>query len=363
MSRKGKKKKILKILVVIILCLVLAALFLFKTQTGRRILYRLAAHVIHTQVQKTKDMDQNKDTKAVNTKPQPKDAKLADIGSGQYPVRKDKHVLNFLLIGIEEIGGARNTDSMMIASLNTEKKTIKLTSLMRDSYVDIPGYRRNKLNSSYGRGGIKLLVDTIEKNYKISLNGYASVNFDDFDKMIDLLGGVKIKLTRVEANYLNTTNYISNPRYRHVVEGVNLLNGNQALGYCRVRHVPTLGNVPDDYGRTLRQRRVLNKIFEKFKSYNALKQIKIADQGLNYITTDLSEDTIALLIEEVMENKISKIHQYRLPVEGAFTSPKIYEGITYPLVYDWNKNIEKLFMFLYGDTQAEAQQHLVELQQ
>ncbi|BCN29219.1 LCP family protein [Anaeromicropila herbilytica] len=357
MKKKRKRKiKILKSMGIILAVFALVAVFLTETSPGRKIIYKLAAHYIHSQVKV-------EDNHKVGSSKQLPVSNLNDIGSGQYPVRHDKDVINILLIGIEEIGGARNTDSMIIASLNTKKNTIKLVSLMRDSYVEIPGYMNNKLNSAYPKGGINLLVDTIEKNYKIGINGYASVNFNDFANIVDLIGGVKVELTKVEADYLNRTNYVSNRKYRNVREGVNILNGNQALGYCRVRHVPTLGNVADDFGRTLRQRRVINQIFKKCTAYDPIKLIGVTKEGLGYITTDLSEDTIERFLEEGIENKINNLDTFRLPVDGAFEGPRKYLNVTYPLVYDWNENIKKLFMYLYGDTETEATNHLAELQQ
>lgn len=96
------------------------------------------------------------------------------------------------------------------------------------------------------------MVDTIEKNYKVQIDGYVSVDFKSFEKIVDLLGGVTIELGKEEAQYLNKTNYISQKKNRNVKKGVNHLNGNQVMGYVRVRKVKTLGGVNNDYGRIVR---------------------------------------------------------------------------------------------------------------
>ena len=83
----------------------------------------------------------------------------SDDDSQIATVQQQDYVTNYLIFGIEEIKGASNTDSMMIATVNTKDNTIKLTSLLRDSYVEIPGYKSNKLNSAYAHGGARLLVD------------------------------------------------------------------------------------------------------------------------------------------------------------------------------------------------------------
>lgn len=360
-QRKRKKKKklrFLRILLIILSILTVLTAVLFGTRTGRRIIYRIAANLIHSELNKN---DQNeKEPVSVSIK-EDGTVSLEDIGSGNYRVRKEEEVMNFLLFGLEEIKGAKNTDSMMIVSLDKKEKKIKMTSLMRDSYVEIPGHGSNKLNSAYPKGGLALMVDTIEHNFKVGLSGYGSVNFEAFEKIIDQLGGVEIELSQKEADYLNSTNYISNKKYRNVKAGGNKLNGNQALGYCRVRKVPTIEGVGDDYGRTLRQRKVLNEIFDKYKSANIFQLIQVTKQCLGYITTDLSEEVIAMLLEEMVENKITILEQFRLPIDNAFESPVKYEGIGYPLLYDWDTNLKEFFMFLYGDTQEEAARELEQL--
>lgn len=356
----GNKRKLIKVTGLVLLLIALSGFLFICTQQGRIILYRIAAHIIHTKVNELGDNEEIDDHDLGSTE---ENLDFNDIGSGKYPVRREDYIKNFLILGIEEIYGAKNTDSMMIVSLDTKNNDIKLTSLMRDSYVDIPGHKKNKLNAAYAKGGISLLADTIEKNYKINIDGYASVNFKSFEKVIDILGGVEVKLSEEEAEYLNTTNYISNPKYRTVKAGSNILNGNQALGYCRIRHVNTIDNEADDYGRTTRQRQVLQQVFKKCKSYNILNVIKIADQCMDYVTSDLSENTIEYLIQMIMENNIKTIQTFRLPVKDGFDDPKVYEGVTYPLVYDWDENIMQLFIFLYGDTEEEAMESLQELKE
>lgn len=332
-KRRRRRHRILKRL--LILVLILAAFFglLFGTKTGRRVFYQIAGSYIYKSLQHedgTADTVQNDESAEI-------------IG------RQEEYVLNYLIFGIEEIEGARNTDSMMIASINSKDDTIKLTSLMRDSYVDIPGWKSTKLNAAYAHGGVDLLMKTIESNYKIHLDGYAYVNFESFEKIVDSVDGIDIKLGKVEARYLNRTNYISNPEYRNVKAGVNTLNGNQALGYSRVRKVETLGGANNDYGRTLRHRRIMNAFFKKFKSLSIFKQFFVAKECMGYVTTNLTEEQITQAIEVIMENKINNLKTIRIPADGMFDAPTEYQGVTYPIVLDWDKNIDKMYQFIYGD--------------
>lgn len=343
---KKKKHTGLKIFIGILTVIILSTCFLIFTKPGNRLITKLLANYISTTVNKD-----NPDTPDVN---EAETVTEYDWNTGEIVGRKEDYVTNILLIGIEELFGGKNTDTMMIASINTRDNTVQLSSLMRDSYVSIPNWKSTKLNAAYAHGGIELLRNTIEQNYKIHLDGYATVNFESFEKIIDQLGGVEIQLGAKEANYLNKTNYISNKAYRNVKEGINVLNGNQALGYCRIRKVPTYDGVNNDFGRTLRQRRVLNAIFEKYKNQNIVKLINTTNTCLGYVTTNLSKGQIEELLNALLEVKMSTIQMKSIPIDGTYESPKKYESTTWPILLDWDANILDLYQSIYGDTEEEA---------
>ncbi|MFT4146366.1 MAG: LCP family protein [Mobilitalea sp.] len=260
---------------------------------------------------------------------------------------------NILLLGVEEFEGARNTDAIIIASINTKDNTLKLTSLMRDLYVEIQGYENNKLNSVYAKGGIDLLYNTIESNFGIRIDGYVMVNYSALENIVDQLDGIEIKLTKGEAKYLNTKNYISDPANRNVVEGTQTLNGNQVLGYCRIRYVST-GNESDDFGRTQRHRVVLNSIFNKIKELNLIEMATFMYEMLEDtdITTDISQKDFNQYVEEAI-NIITKIQisEYRIPSNGTFENKKIKIGSLKRAVLvpnDWNVIREDIRTFIYG---------------
>lgn len=342
-SKKGKKKKgrILKFIALTLLAILLLLILLVGTKPGRSLLYKLASKFVYSNVQHD-ETDKSVKENAGKRKP-------------SENVVSEDYVYNYLIFGIEEIGGAKNTDAMMIGSINTRDGKIKLTSLLRDSYVEIPGYKMNKLNSAYSRGGVNLLIETIEKNYKIQIDGYASVNFQAFENLVDLLGGVEIELGKEEASYLNKTNYISKKSNRNVKPGVNKMNGNQVMGYVRVRKVKTLGGAHSDYGRVIRQQRALSAIFDSFMSYgNLFKILPISTEALGYVTTDLNQKQIEKMMEAVIENKVRKIDTFRIPVDGLFEAPKKHNGIGYPILLDWDANRLELFQFIYGYNEEEA---------
>lgn len=344
-NKKPKKKNnVLKILSIITAVAVLFLVFLVFTKPGRKLVYNAASNYVFSQ------LDYDEDESFFN--------EAGEFLPSSDAGREEDYITNYLIFGIEEIGGARNTDSMIIASINSKEKVISITSLMRDSYVDIPGYKKTKLNAAYGKGGIKLLIDTIEENFFIHIDGYASVNFSAFESLIDKLGGVDIEISQKEADYLNTTNYISVKSNRTLKAGINHMNGNQALGYCRVRKVATIEGVNNDHGRTLRQRKVLTALFDKFKDQSLRSMMDTVNSCLSYVKTNATQKQISSAIESVVENKITNITSLRIPFDGMYEAPKKYEGVTYPLVLDMDANIIEFFKEVYGDTEEEAKQML-----
>lgn len=362
-KRKKLKKSILKAVGATAAVLLLSIVFLVGTKTGRKIIYRIAGDFIHDNVDVvdgiTDDRDDvqnypHKDSDFNRANNEQNKQAVQAMASEKIIPRSEEYVSNFLIFGIEEIEGAKNTDAILIASINTKDDTIKLTSLLRDTLVKIPGHNSNKLNAVYSLGGASLLVETIEQNYRVKIDGYAFINFEAFESLVNLLGGVPIQLGEQEAKYLNTTNYISNKAYRNVVPGWNTLNGNQALGYVRVRRVPTLGGANDDYGRTLRQRRVMSAIFNQYKGKNLFDLLSVTQKCLGYVKTDVTQKQIELMLEDVVENMISSLDTFRVPVNGMFDDPSSYDGVSSPLVLDWDSNIKELHKFIFLDEEANT---------
>lgn len=363
---KKKKKRILKTIGIVFVGLLVIFALIIGTKGGRKIIYKFVSEFIYNNVESAEvvpdeqpviingnndDIDDFQETTQ-------DEKELAIIPEVVLVPREENYVSNYLIFGIEEFEGAKNADTIMIASINTKDDTIKLTSLLRDSYVKIPGHSLNKLNSVYAMGGAKALVETIEQNYLIKINGYASVNFDSFEKIVNYLGGISIRLGEEEAHYLNTTNYISIKSNRNVNDGINNLNGNQVLGYSRVRRCVTLGGANDDYGRTVRQQRVLTAIFDKYKSQSLYEFFRITKDCLGFVTTDLDINQIEKVITDIVENKITTLQTLRIPVNGTFDDPKMYNGLHDPLILDWDANRKKLYSYIFLDMEEVAETDL-----
>lgn len=267
----------------------------------------------------------------------------------QDEVRQENEVINILLLGEEALGsggGRGRTDMMMIATMNTKEKTFKLTSLMRDMLVQIPDYKDNKLNTAYEIGGIQLLYKTMEVNFDLKVDGYVLVGFDDFEDIINKLGGVEITLTPEEARYLNNTNYITKPEYRNVRAGTQILNGNQALGYCRVRYVSTSDKQLNDFGRTSRQRAVLNAIFNQYKTKSLPELALILNDILPFITTDIKKDQFESYLKTAMSMGLSEVQNMRIPADNTFEEGYVRKMSV--LIPDLQENTRILHEFIFG---------------
>lgn len=253
------------------------------------------------------------------------DTVLENVDLDGIKVNSDDDIVNILVIGndkrTEKSGFSSNglTDTMIIATMDMKHKTLKTTSLMRDLYVDIPGYGYNKLNAANSFGGIELLYKTIAKNFNIELDGYVNIGFDAFVDVIDAVGGVEAELTESEAEYLNTTNYIRKKKYRNVKVGKQTLNGHQALGYCRIRKKGvTVNGLANDYGRTWRQRTILNGVFDKVKTMPYTEWVKIANKVLKHIKTDLSNKKIISYATDGLMMGTTQIYQLQIPLNGYY---------------------------------------------
>lgn len=306
--KKKKKGKALKILGIIGILLLLFVAWVVFTPSGQRFAVSIIAKYIDGNIGRDEIPTPGAGT-PIPTRFVPE----------QTNHRAEEYVKNFLIFGIEDVKGARNTDTIMLASVNTKDDTIKLTSILRDTYVEIPGHNPNKLNSVYAVGGIDMMKYVISKTFDVEISGYAYVYFDSFESIIDEIGGIDIELGSEEAAYLNKEGYITNPANRGSLKaGWNHMNGNQVVGYCRVRYVKTLGGANNDFGRTVRQRRVLTAIFNQYKSLSVFDMIPVMTKCLGYVKTDLNSTQITDLLYDIVNNGITKIEEFRVPVDGYY---------------------------------------------
>ena len=252
---------------------------------------------------------------------------------GQFDVPSSDAVYNVLLIGSDrrDTSWYGNSDSMILASVNENTKTIHLTSFMRDLYAVIPGFGAQKLNAAYAHGAGPLLVQTIEENFKIDIDNYASVDFNSMATIIDMIGGINLDIYQEEADYLNKSLGTS------FSAGNVHMNGDEAVAYSRIRYVGKY-----DYERTSRQRRVLEQIFLQAQSMSLTELNNFINAVLPYITHNLSETDLLAKITKAPEWIQYELVMDRVPYDD------LYTNMGEQLVPDYPATIERLHNNIYG---------------
>lgn len=273
----------------------------------------------------------------------------------------DADVINVLLVGSDHgaiKGDHGRSDSIMIGTANLKTKELKLTSLMRDMYVKIPGHGHDKLNAAYAYGGVNLLYQTIAKNFGIKIDHYCVVDFSTFEKVINKVDGVEITLEEKEAEYLNSTNYISKKKYRNVKAGKQTLNGNQALGYARIRYVVSKKYGDGDFGRTGRQRAVMQAALNKVLEQNPVTIANIALDALNDVSTDMSAKYLKSLVLKVAQMGTTEIDQLRVPLESTYKMGRAQNNMfVFFINFDANKAALEYFLFNKGTEEDWAKEY------
>lgn len=264
----------------------------------------------------------------------------------------EKGVTNILLIGNDsrENGEDGRSDAMILLSISSETDTIFITSLLRDMYVDIPGYGGNRLNAAYSYGGAELLMETVEANFDIEVNRYVRVNFEAFANLVDAVGGIELELTAEEIRYVNGylveyNQLLGRPQGTDnmdtSISGLVHLNGPQALAYTRNRYLGT------DFGRTERQRKVLTAIIQKAPTALLTNGSELLDGLLPNLSTNLTQKecwNLSLMAGKLLTHEIVSDS---IPQSGTYKNATI-RGMSV-LEVDFEANIEYLKEKLYGE--------------
>lgn len=242
-------------------------------------------------------------------------------------------VYNILLLGNDSRADTINerTDVMLLVSINTTTEDIMLTSFLRDIYLYIPGYFSHRLNTANALAGPDLTVATIEQNFGIDIDSYAQVNFYAFVDIIDTLGGVDLYLTGAEARVVGCG----------YDEGTYHLDGAQALSYCRIRKLDS------DFGRTARQRKLLEALWEDLKDSSATQAYSIMTSVLPEVTTNLTQADCLNLLAIATQISDYDLYSTSIPIDGAYSFAMI-SGMSV-LKLNFSENIDYLRYFIYDE--------------
>ena len=257
--------------------------------------------------------------------------------------------VNILLIGQDAREGQeqQRSDSMMLLTINKSNGTVILTSLMRDMYVDIPGYNANRINAAYSYGGVDLLDETIQQDFGITIDGNAMVDLEGFAEAMAGVAPLDIELTQEEADYMNANPAIGTANDEaaadanwNLTAGMNSLTAEQVLCYSRMRHV---GN--SDWDRTARQRIVMQTALNKVKHGHLIGGYKMASNAAPYITTDMNTMMMIQMAFALTANK--EMQSYLIPVAGTYSDQNI-DGMAV-LVPDMDANRSYLQQYMSGE--------------
>lgn len=262
-----------------------------------------------------------------------------DSASTGEPQKNPPDIKNIALIGVDKKNpdGSQRSDSVMIASIDKEHKKIKLTSIMRDTYVAVENDQfavngHTRMGHTYQDGGPEMTIKTINTNFKMDITDYIKVDFDGLMDIVDAIGGVKITIKDYEVSEMTAVG-ITKP-------GVYNLSGKQALAYSRIRHS---GN--KDYERTERQREVLQVMFTKMTSLSPTAFASTAQKLFPYVETSLSSSDVLNMGMDVLTSGIRKFEQSRVPFDGMVKETTVDK--LYYLTFDTDATVQKLHQFIY----------------
>ncbi|GIN73935.1 transcriptional regulator [Bacillus sp. J14TS2] len=252
--------------------------------------------------------------------------------------------INFLVLGIDSRGEANSrTDTIMLVNYRPEDRTLKLISIMRDSYVQIPGHKYNfdKINNAYFLGGEELLKKTIQNNFGLDVDHTVTVDFQGFVSVMDTLipEGINVHVDQAVIDDMDLK----------MAAGENSLHGEDLLKYVRFRH-----DERSDFGRVERQQEILldviAKVNEKMNSFTGMTKIpQLVHDTIKNVETDLGPQEIITLSSMVFSQPIEQIETMRIPVKDGFTN-QTYGHAGAVLKLDFLKNQEAMQKFLSEPT-------------
>ena len=274
----------------------------------------------------------------------PSDVTVNTIPSQPAGSLQTEGIINIMLIGEDRRPGQgrQRSDSMILCSFNTKTNTITMISFLRDTYIpQIPGFKAEKLNAAYAKGGVNMLDQTMAAYFGVHVDANIAVQFDGFKGIIDMLGVVDIELTKKEVNHLNQNADIYGNSWNLKV-GMNHLNGEQALAYSRIRKIDM------DAMRAQRQRKVLTALINAYKSKPVGEMLTLASDILKtgFVQTDMTSSEVLSYVSQLFPMlATATINSQQIPAEGTYSSVNV-GNVTATKVCDFEVNrkiLEKIF--------------------
>ena len=250
------------------------------------------------------------------------------------------------------------SDSIMVITVDAVHKDIKIISIMRDSLVRVEGHGYQKVNAAYMLGGAQLAIKTLNQNYDLAITDYATVDFMSMASIIEAVGGIEADLSKSEVKYANKVIFEmvwsrgASPDYIEEA-GPQTLNGVQAVAYARIRMAATASGENNDYGRTERQRYVMEQLFQKALDLPVSKYPMLIRTLLPCMETSLNYDDIFYLAGLLTETGLS-FKDARIPMDGTIIDDDLRpKGLGSCVYYDLDYAAEMMNAFIYEDMTFE----------
>ena len=284
-------------------------------------------------------------------------------------------IKNIALFGIDTRDGksfSGNSDTIMILSVNTKVNKIKMVSVMRDSLVPIVDkndknkkYKSNKINYAYGKGGPAMAINTLNSNFGLDIEDYVTVNFFGMEKIIEAMGGIEVPVTEDEmAPKKSAPKGMLNQCIQEQADkdgtaavlvksaGTQVLNGRQTVAWARIRKAKNYWGHNDDFGRTERQRYVMQKLFETAKTLPWSKYISLIDALLPCTETSLTNNEILSLAKVLTVGGIS-MESARIPTDKMIINADYRAPGASTVYYNIEDAKELIHAFIFDDVPAE----------
>lgn len=337
---------VVAVILVLILALVIAAVSYYNSmldlvqRPGEVSMPSMSDEEIEAMLNNTVGLENTEATTEATTVPT---TEATEPYQGQSP---EEYITNIMLVGqASRVGESyRLADTMILCSINRKDKTLTLTSFQRDLRVVIPAYADhtqgfNRINNIYHlgsywtgevSGSMEMLALAMDQNFGIKVDNTVEVDFEMFEKVVNLLGGVDMEVTQAEINYLQK-NY---DYFDGFTEGVNHLDGYQALCYARIRKIDS------DFNRTNRQRNLIMELLKKCLKLSISELNNMLQEVLPLVTTDMTNEEItAYALEFIPMLSELEVKSQSVPFEGTWWS--VDQGTEEQPDYVIDCNLEK----------------------
>jgi LCP family protein required for cell wall assembly len=259
---------------------------------------------------------------------------------------------NIVILGIDsradDYGVGNRSDGIIIASYNSKTKAVKLTSVYRDTFVDVEErgkVKLDKITHAYSYGQAENTIKSLNKALDLNIKEYVTVNFDAVVDCVDAMGGINMNVTAAEVKYINSyideNNRVTGHHSKHITAAGNYnLDGIQALAYMRIRY--TAGG---DYKRAERQRVILGKMSEKAKTLSISQLNNLTNKILPHVKTNISKTEVIGMIPTLLQANLDESIGFPYATEGATIG-----GVWYGIPCTLEANVEKFHKEVFGQS-------------